>query len=62
MTAAADFARRAEVIDMMMRADEDLEILEACAHLMESIFHHDVALRQVHSGIDHRPFAASAID
>ena len=62
VAAAANLARRAEVIDMMMGPDEKLEILETRTHLHECILHHDEAFGQVHAGIDHRPFTAAAID
>src|SRR6266481_8586948 len=48
MTAPANLARRAEVIDMVMRRDQRVEILDLDSNFRERFFQRGDALRRMH--------------
>src|SRR5208282_6662822 len=59
MTAAANLARRAEMIDMVMRGDDRIEILDLDPDFRHRLLECGDAFGRVHPGIDKRPCAVT---
>ena len=59
VTAPANLAGSAEVIDMMMGRDDRIEILDLDADFGQRLFERGDALGRVHAGIDQRPRAVT---
>src|SRR5271156_2725662 len=59
VTAATNLAGRAEVINMMMRRDDCVEIFDLDAEFRERFLERLDALRRVHPGVDQRPRAVT---
>src|ERR1700684_156964 len=59
MTAATNLAGRAEVINMMMRCDDRVEIFNLDAEFRERFLECLDALGRVHPGVDERPRAVT---